>query len=232
MEISNRLKTIANFVPKNSIVADIGTDHGYIPIYLIRKMISKKVIATDISKASLNKTIQSIKGTKIEKKISTRLGNGLEVIKPFEVDTVIMAGMGGILIRDILEKDKDTAHSICNFILQPMVASKELREYLMDNNYEIVDEELVKEDGRFYEILYAKKGLAYIDDDIYLEIGKKLIEKQDPLLKEFLEYKILMIKEVLEKIKGAESLKTEERRSELNKSLTKYREVLRNIEGD
>ncbi len=90
--------------------------------------------------------------------IEIRLGgDGLEPIRPFEVDTVIIAGMGGLLIRDILDKDKTKRDSITYFILQPNIASRELREYLYENNFEIIDESLVKEDGKFYEIIYAKK---------------------------------------------------------------------------
>ena len=92
MRLSERLKAIANFVPSNSIVADIGTDHGYIPVYLIENKISKKVIGTDISKGSLDKIIEYVKQMGFEDKIDTRLGDGLEVIKPYEIDTVIIAG--------------------------------------------------------------------------------------------------------------------------------------------
>ncbi|WP_406242265.1 tRNA (adenine(22)-N(1))-methyltransferase [Tissierella carlieri] len=157
MKLSERLLTLANLVPKNSIVADIGTDHGYIPAYLIENKISKKVIGTDISKGSLDKIIEYVKELGFEDKIDSRLGDGLEVIKPYEVDTVIIAGMGGLLIRDILEKHKEISNSIIDFILQPMVAAKELRQYLIENNFEIIKEELVKEENKYYEIIHAKK---------------------------------------------------------------------------
>ena len=147
MNLSERLQTIANFVPKNSVVADIGTDHGYIPIYLIENNISKKVIATDISKNSLEKAIENVNIYNYENKIDTRHGNGLETIKEYEVDTVIIAGMGGILIKDILDKSWSKRDSITNFILQPNIATSELRKYLIEKNFEILDEKLVK-DGK------------------------------------------------------------------------------------
>ena len=158
MKLSNRLMTIAKLVPNNSIVADIGTDHGFVPAYLIENRISKKVIGTDISKGSLDKIIEYVKELGFEDRIDTRLGDGLEVIKPYEVDTLIVAGMGGLLIKEILEKNKAVSDSIINFILQPMVAGKELREYLISNNFEILKEKLIKEDNKYYEIIYAKKG--------------------------------------------------------------------------
>ena len=102
---SKRLLEIASLVEENSIVADIGTDHGYIPVYLMEEARAKRVIGSDISKGSLNKIVNYVRMKKLEDKIDTRLGNGLEVLRPFEVDTVIIAGMGGMLIRDILEKN-------------------------------------------------------------------------------------------------------------------------------
>lgn len=231
MKLSKRLESIANFVPSNSIVADIGTDHGYIPAYLIENNISKKVIGTDISKGSLEKIINFISELKLEDKIDTRLGDGLETVKPYEVDTVIIAGMGGLLIRDILEKDKSVSNSIVNFILQPMVASRELREYLLDNNYEITGEDLVKEDNKYYEIIFAKAGKSFVEKDIHLELSPLLIREKHPLLREFIEFKIKSSMHIMEGLKGQETEKTIERYRELSELTIQYKEVLREIEG-
>src|SRR5690625_4058622 len=137
MKLSKRLQAIADFVPANTIVADIGTDHGYIPRYLIDQTISKMIIAADISYKSLKKTIDYVNDFSYSR-IIPRVGNGLEVIKPFEVDTVILSGMGGLLIKEILDSDKEKTSSITNFILQPNIASKELRKYLVGNNFVII----------------------------------------------------------------------------------------------
>ncbi|NMB26595.1 MAG: SAM-dependent methyltransferase [Tissierellia bacterium] len=232
MKLSNRLQAIANFVPKNTIVGDIGTDHGYIPVYLIENKISKKVIATDISENSLDKIIQYVKLTKYEKDIDIRLGDGLETIKPFEIDTVIIAGMGGLLIRDILDKDKEKRDSITYFILQPNIATKELREYLYENNFEIIDEKIIKEDKKFYEIIYARKGKSYIAEDIYYEIGEKLILNKDPLLKEFINNKIERAEKILEELEDKETQKSMDRYKEVTEKITKLKEVLQEIEGN
>ncbi|HOK63137.1 MAG TPA: class I SAM-dependent methyltransferase [Soehngenia sp.] len=228
MRLSKRLESIVRFVPNNSIVADIGTDHGYVPFELIDSKKSKCVIATDISKDSLNKTISSIsRDLLISGKIITRVGNGLETIKPFEVDTVIIAGMGGTLISDILRENIKKADSFVNFILQPMVASTELRIFLNENSFEIIDEDLVSEDGFIYEIIYAKRGLELISDDIYFEIGKKLIQKKHPLLKKFIDNKIEeSYSIILELDNHPSSPKAQERKQELVKKIAKYKEVL------
>lgn len=231
MKLSNRLIAIANFVPKNSIVADIGTDHGYIPVYLVENNIAKKVIGTDISKGSLDKIIDYIKTLNLEHIIDARLGDGLEVIKPYEVDTVIIAGMGGLLIRDILEKNKEVTDSIANFILQPMVAAKELRQYLVDNNFEIIEEELVKEDGKYYEIIFAKKGKSYIEKEIYYEISPLLIKKKHPLLREFIQFRFRELENIIEEIKDINTEKSKERYLEISAKIKDYKGVLEEIEG-
>lgn len=231
MKLSNRLMEIINLIPHNSIVGDVGTDHGYIPAYLIENNISKYVIATDISKGSLQKAVDYAKELNLEEKIETRLGNGLEVYKPFEVDTLIIAGMGGLLIRDILNNNLEITNSITNFIFQPMIAGEELREYLLNNNFKIVKESLAREDNKFYEIIYAKRGLQHIGDDIYYEIGISLIEDKHPLLEEFLKFKINAAFNILKGLDGVTTEKAVERSRELLCKIEKYKEVLEQIES-
>lgn len=231
MKLSLRLITIKNFVKENSIVADIGTDHGYIPGYLIENNISKKVIATDISKGSLDKAIEYIEKIGYKEYIDTRLGNGLEVLKPYEVDTVIIAGMGGLLIKDIIEKDLEITKTINNFIFQPMGAAEELRKYLYENNFKIIDEKIIKEDGKYYEIIYVSRGKDYIEDEIYYEISKKLLDKKDPVLREFIEFKINKTEEILKELEKNHTEKTAKRKEDLSSRLKKYKEAKNSYEG-
>ena len=231
MKLSKRLQAIANFIPSNSIVADIGTDHGYIPLYLIENQISKLVIASDVSQGSLNKTINYIHELRLQDKIIPRLGDGIQVIKPFEVDTVVMAGMGGLLIRDIMENDKSLTNSINCFVLQPMIASKELREYLINNNFKIMDEDLVKEENKYYEILFVKKGKECIDKEIYYEIGKNIVYNKHPLVREYIEYKIDYATKIMINLENETSEKSQARYEELSKLISQYKEVLEDIES-
>lgn len=226
MNLSKRLFAIASYVNKNQVVADIGTDHGHIPIFLVENNICKKVIATDVSYPSLLKTIQYVTDLDLTNQIETRHGDGLNVIKEHEVDTVIIAGMGGILIRDILEKDRDIVNTINNFIFQPMIGSEELRKYLVNNNFVIEDEKLVYEEGKYYEIIYARHGEYSIDDDIYFEIGKKLIENQDPLLPKFINYKINYNKSIIKALDKNKGEKINMRVDELSKKISEYEGVL------
>ncbi|TJX14711.1 SAM-dependent methyltransferase [Tissierella creatinini] len=231
MRLSKRLQKIADFVPNNSITADIGTDHGYIPRYLVEYKISKLVIASDVSQGSLDKTISYIDELGLNNKIIPRLGDGLEVLKPYEVDTVVIAGMGGLLIRDILEKNKGITNSITHFVLQPMVASKELRKYLLNNGFMILDEELVFEDEKFYEIIYAKKGKDLVEKDIYYEISPILIKKKHPILAQFLKAKNYSLENILSGLEGKDTEKSKEKFNELTDLVEKYKEVLNTIES-
>lgn len=231
MNLSMRLSAIRDMVPKNSVVADIGTDHGYIPVSLIKNKISKKVIGTDVSKGSLDKIINLVNSLGMEKKIETRLGYGLDVIRPYEVDSLIIAGMGGILIKDILEKDKQTTKTINNFILQPMVGAKELRHYLIKSGFKIIDEDLVFEEGKFYEIMFAIKGKDYIKNDIYFEISKLLVENKHPLIKSFVQHKISKAENILNEIKSIDTKKSKEKSREIKQLINEYEEVLIEIEG-
>ena len=202
MKLTNRLLKIASLVNENKRLADIGTDHGYIPVYLLNEGKINFAILADINKGPLENARSEVKRNKLEDKVDLRLGSGIEVLKKGEVDEVIIAGMGGILIGELLEANKEVAHSVEKLILQPMQAQEELRRYLLNNGYEILDEVLVKEDFRIYEIIVAKytSKNTVVDDEIYYEVGKKLIENKDPLLNEFIDKKIFMYNSILKKL--------------------------------
>ena len=148
MKLTNRLRAIASKVKTQSIVADIGTDHAYIPVFLVAHSISNKVIACDINEGPLQRANNHIIQNNLQYKIETRLGSGLKVIKPNEVDTVIIAGMGGVLITEILQESVDIIKTVKRLILQPMVGQEVVRAWLNKNGYIIIDEELSKEDRK------------------------------------------------------------------------------------
>jgi len=227
MKLTPRLLAIANKVDKGNIVADIGTDHGFIPIYLIENNLSPKVIAADINEGPLDNAKRQIMQKGYNDRIETRLGNGLDILTPGEVDTVIIAGMGGLLIRDILMESLHITQAVKQFILQPMVAQAELREWLVHHGFEIVDEQLVKEGHKFYEIITAAIGKQRIDDEIYYEIGQKLIINRDPLLYEFILKQVQIQKDIMEGLKDQGSKNAKQKYSECEKKVLKLEEVLK-----
>lgn len=227
MKLSPRLEYIASFVKKDSYIADIGTDHAYIPIYLIRNSICSRVIATDVRTGPLLRAEKNIRLYGLKDRIDTRKGYGLSPVEKNEIDGAILAGMGGYLICDIIDNDKDKADKINYFIIQPMQAPEAVRFYLYENGYRICDEMLVKENDKIYQIMYAEHGEDKIDDEIYLEIGKKLISNKDPLLGELVESKIWSTNKVIDKIEDKNSDNASKRINECKVRLKKYEDVLK-----
>lgn len=226
MKLAPRLKKIADLVLKNSRVADIGTDHGYIPIYLLQNQITSHIIASDVNEGPLRIAKKNIISYGFTKEIEIRLGSGLQVLKVGEVDTVIIAGMGGMLIAELLEADIRITKSIETFILQPMQAQKELRKYLLSSGFKIYQDILVKEDFRIYEIIVAKKGSQTVMDDIYYEIGLFLKSNPKDIAIEFISGKIKNEEEIIGYVKHQDSINALERYRKSKKKLEMLREVL------
>ena len=125
MKLTDRLLKIASLVGENKKIADIGTDHGYIPVYLLNNNKINYAILADVNKGPLENARKEVKNNKLENKVDLRLGSGLEVLKINEVDEIIIAGMGGILISELLNVKKDVSQSVEKLILQPMQAQSE-----------------------------------------------------------------------------------------------------------
>jgi len=205
MELKGRLKLVADMVPACETVSDVGTDHAYVPIFLIEHKICKKAIATDVKAGPIDKARKNILQYKMENFIDTRIGDGLEPLDDKEIDIIIIAGMGGLLIRNIISKSFKRAQIAKKLILQPMNAIEVLREWLYKNGFDISDEGLAQEDGKIYNVLAVEwTGLCKQFDEVYYHIGKKLIEKHDPLLKEHLERKLRQFDKAINGLSMAE----------------------------
>ncbi len=182
-----RLAAIAAFVPKGSSVADIGTDHAYLPVFLLQCGVVNKAIAADVHAGPYRAALETVTASGLVDAISVRFGDGLGVLAPSEADTVVIAGMGGSTIIKILEASADVTNSITRLILQPMTASATLRRWLVQNAWHIVEEELVEEDQILYEIIVAERGSGLSYQPIFDDIGPKLWANHHPLLRKHIE---------------------------------------------
>ena len=153
--LSLRLETIASLVPNGARVCDIGTDHGYLSIYLKNNNIAKSVIATDLNQKPLLSAQKNINESGVLG-IELRLGGGLSPINPNEVDTVIIAGMGGEVISNILNDCDWIKDSNLTLILQPTTSADTLRRFLCGNGFEINSETPVSENRKLYSVMVAK----------------------------------------------------------------------------
>ena len=177
-------------------VADIGTDHAYVPIYLHKKENIEKVIACDINEKPLQKAQQNIKLHHAENKIITRLGNGLQPLQPYEVDSIVISGMGGMLMIELMEQSQYVIKTVKELILCPHLDVTAVRKYLHNIGYSIVDERMIQEYGNFYTILRAIQGQQKYDNEIEYIFGKVLLEKRDTVLKEYIISEKIRIKKI------------------------------------
>lgn len=205
MKLGERLAALADFVPQGARVADIGTDHGYLPIELIEKKVAVSAVAGDVHKGPYQAAKDNVKSMGLEDKISVRFGDGLAVLSPGEVDTVVIAGMGGSTIIEILKNQPEVTGSLTRLILQPMIGAAALRAWLVESRWCIVDETLVVDDGRLYEIIVAEPGVSMEFEPIMYDIGMILWEKKPKLLSLHLDHLIGQTKRVVGEMTNSDS---------------------------
>lgn len=199
IKLTDRLSAITDFIKKNSIVADIGTDHAYLPIWLSMNNISSKIIATDIREGPINKAKLNIESHRLSEKITVIKSDGLDGAEVYKPDTVIIAGMGGELIINIIKKAPPKIREKARFILQPMTKTSTLRRFLYDNGFDITGEKLAYDD-RIYEIICCEyDGKKHLYSEAEILVGKKNIEQCNKLLQRHIKKRIEVIKT---KIKG------------------------------
>jgi len=184
--LKDRLAAVARYVPGGAKVADIGTDHAYLPVHLVESGICNKVVATDISAGPLAAAARTVNEYKLGEKIELRRGNGLEALASGEVDVITITGMGGNAIKSMLDASPEVLAEVKRLILQPMGDEGELRVWLAGHGWKIADEVLVEEDGKLYAVVVAEPGQEKTQDPLLLEIGPRLVEKRDPLLSAYL----------------------------------------------
>ena len=227
MKLTPRLQAIAELVPSGSVVADIGTDHGYLPVYLLLEQISHRAVGVDINSAPLEQARETVAAFNCLLKIDLRLGNGLQMLADDDgVDTVVIAGMGGRTIAEILAAGGEKLRQIERLILQPMSEAGHLRLFLAQNGYAIVHETLVMEGKRLYEIILAKQGTEVETDLFRLTLGPRLLEKQPPLLPVLLREKIRKLRIVHKSLQSARKDDMQQKIQEVQRELHCLEEVL------
>ncbi len=179
------------------MVADIGSDHGYLPVWLVLAGRCPRAIATDASAESLETTGRTVRAYGLSAKIDLRLGDGLGVIFPGETSSIVIAGMGGLTIASILARDAEIARRQRLLVLQPMSEQGSLRKWARDNGFAISAEDLAQEGERFYQVIcldpsapVAGLGETGIPDEIQMEIGPALLRGPHPLLEPMIRGKI------------------------------------------
>lgn len=219
MELSKRLQAVADLVSEGLVVADVGTDHGYIPIYLIETKRSPKAFAMDVNKGPLLRAKEHIAEHGLTSSIDTRLSDGVRALKKGECECVVVAGMGGALTIKIMEEGKEIFRNLKEFVLQPQSELQKVRTYLYENAYSIVEENMVLDDGKFYPMFRVINGQSQEYHTIELCYGKLLLEQKNAVLKNFLEKEKAVKKLILSNLEQSFGEHIETRRKEIQEEL-------------
>lgn len=185
--LTPRLYCVAEKIGKTETLCDVGCDHAYLPIYLVKNGFVSKAYACDVREGPLNAATKNIIKNNLEGQIQTLLSDGLLNVLDKEITCISICGMGGILMSRILKDGVGLAKKADKLILQPMTEIEVLRKFLYENGFEIYDESLAKEDRRYYNVICAKKGQEEKSDVFDFRFGKKLFEEPSPLLHEYIQ---------------------------------------------
>ena len=220
IKLTPRLQCVADCIKKCQLLADIGTDHAYIPIYAVKKGIATNAIASDVVKGPLQIATDNIKSHGLENQISPRLADGLKSAEG--ADVIVIAGMGGKLICTILENSMEIAKNADYLVIQPMTCSYELRKFLHENGFSITEEKLAREEDKIYNIMVVKKGEEKFEDEFYYHIGKKLFENRSPLLSEYIRMRADVIQKQINGLKISSSPELHLKAADLEEILRRF----------
>ena len=211
----------ASMVTKGSKVADIGCDHAYVSIWLLQNNIAAKVIALDVNEGPVNRAKENIRKYGFQEQIEVRLSNGTQNIELGEVDCLMIAGMGGMLIVDILTAKEDLTKSCQELVLQAQSDIHIVRNCIRNLGFVIVKEDMVKEDGKYYTAIHAINSNSDIpkEKDLFDYYGKYLLENKNAVLLE-------MLKNLCEKYELALEQASVEGKNTLENKLHMIKEAL------
>lgn len=247
MNLSKRLRMVADCVTKGNVVADVGCDHAYISIYLVEGKIAPKTIALDVNEGPLLRAQENIMSYGMGNLITTRLSDGLHKLEPNEVDSIVIAGMGGPLMIKILEEGSECVKAAKELILQPQSEIWRVREYLHNLNFEITKEDMCIDEGKYYTVLYAQpqslwgcdtlprenrdgfceeREVTKETEELYNRYGRSLLEHKHPILKQFLEKEKAKSYQIKENLESNSTPKNRERYAELLKEIEMLEDAL------
>ncbi len=212
IKLTKRLKECVKYTKGYETLADIGTDHALLVSYAVLNNYVKDGIASDVAEGPLEYAKRTLDKYNLNNKIEVNLANGLVNLDD-RVDVCVIAGMGGILIADILENGKQYTKNVKRFIVQPNISSNNVREWISNNNYKIVDEQIVEDSNKIYEIIVFEKGIKTLsEEEIYF--GPFLLKEKNEIFTRKYEERLKNIKNILSRIP-----KNDLNRDELEKEL-------------
>lgn len=219
MKLSKRLQAVADLVTEGLVVADVGTDHGYIPIYLIETGKCKSAFAMDVNKSPLMRAREHIVESNLQGKIETRQSDGVKALKIGECQSVVVAGMGGALTIRIMEEGEEIFRSLQEFVLQPQSELDKVRHFLQEHNYSVIKEDMIFEDGKFYPMMKVINQKSDNYNEMEFCYGKGLLQQRHPVLEKYLKKEIETKRQVLKHLEQETGEHIEKRVAELEREL-------------
>ena len=236
MELSKRLQAVADLISEVMTVADIGTDHGYIPVYLLNTGKSPKVIAMDVKKGPLERAKEHLAMLLEQGEAQTRLSDGLKNLAPGEVECAVIAGMGGGLVIRILQESPEVTASLKECILQPQSEISKVRAFLLQEGFSIIQEDMVEEEGKYYPMMKVlppgtfEDSLTNVWEMEELQYGKFLLENRHPVLKDFLLREKGIRERLLDDLSGHQGERLQQRSQEIQQELVLIEKSIRRYE--
>ncbi len=227
LNLGSRLQAIASFVPPGARLADIGSDHGYLPAWLLLNERIEFAIAGEVNRDPARRALQTVEAFGLRQRMEVRLGSGLSVLRPGKADVIAIAGMGGVTIRDILAAGREQLSPVRRLILQPNIAGAELRRWLVENGLRIVDEALIKENAIIYEIIVAEPGQQAALTPLEAELGPILLRRQPELFAERVTARTAELEYIVHQLENAKSPSAQAKRQQLIEAIVEMRGVLR-----
>lgn len=203
MQLSKRMTLLASMVTEGNRLADVGTDHGYIPIALVQEGKIPSAIAMDVNRGPLSRAEEHIRTYGLEAYIETRLSDGLTELRPGEADTVLIAGMGGALTVRILENGTHCLDTVKELVLQPQSEIHLVREYLNTHRYRIVEEDMVLDEGKYYPMMKAVHGHAEAITEAELCYGSIQKQRSPQVLEHYLRSEVKKAETILHSLREA-----------------------------
>lgn len=214
-------------IPRGARMADIGSDHAYLPAYLVEQGRIERAVAGELNRGPFEAAKRTVEEAGYSDRIEVRKGNGLAVLRTGEADVIAICGMGGGTIVDILSAGRDKLAGVRCLVLQPMVDSDSLRIWLHEHGWRIVAEDLVEDEGILYEILKAEPGREHYGDPLWYEVGNVELLRRHPLFPQKMEALIAKIDRVLQNLRKAQGEAALGKREALLRKKKRLEEVLR-----
>lgn len=225
-KLSERLTTVASFVRENTILADIGSDHAYLPCFLVHEGVITKAIAGEVVKGPFESAQKQVISEGLQQNIDVRFGNGLEVISDEDnVQTVTIAGMGGPLIASILESGKGKLSKVDTLILQPNIHAKAIREWAVQEQWKIEQEVILEEHDKIYEILVLKKGSMKLSEKELL-VGPILSKEKSPVYLKKWSNELNEWQRIVNELNKIQGTEVHQKREELENKIDLVKETL------